>query len=135
MRKLIYLILSIIGLVSIYSCEKPDIFAEHHVERNEISLYMKDGEILTYNILDSQLSYNEKTNEFRVIKDDMRFFSVKVLIPIEENSQTVVNLQWNTSGKVYSKAGIACKVLKIDDEGKIWLWNKDSKIGIVIKAL
>ncbi len=133
MRKIIL----IIGLVAIFAgcCEKPDIFAQHHAERDEVSLYIKDGEILSYNKLDSQLSYNEQTREFRVIKDDMRFFSIKLYAPIQENAKIRGDVKWNTNNKLQKKSGLEYVVLKIDEEGKIWLWNKESKIGLIIKAL
>lgn len=135
MRKHIIITIGLIGLLSGCSCNKPDIFEEHHIQRDEISLYMKDGKILSYDKLDCQLSYNEQAREFRVIKDDMSFFSLKLYAPIEEKAKIRGDVKWNTGGRLQEKPGLEYEVLKINEEGKIWLWNKDTKIGVIIKVL
>ncbi len=118
------------------SCVRFDI-DEILLPREDISLTVKDIDQFSYNPLSCQMSHNSTTNEFRVFDDKLsQWFILKCGDRLSHEGQEVAaDLTWTASSSTKSLSGLTFRIEKIDQSGKVWMWCKKKKIGIVIKNL
>lgn len=114
----------------------------YHVEdillpRNEISLTVKGADQIIYDEESWQLGYNDERNEFRIVNDKLRDWVIFRCDadPATAGQMVTAYLEYTTADDVKRLDGLSFSVEKTSEEGLIWLWNDDKKIGIVIKSL
>ncbi len=129
-------IILMLALVSAVSCIRNDI-DEILLMRDDISLTIKENEEFAYNPATCQMSYNSTTNEYRVHDDKLsEWFVLKCdEMPANEGQKLTADLTWTASSSTKNMKGLEFKVEKTDQEGRIWMWCKKKRIGIVIKNL
>ena len=45
------------------------------------------------------------------------------------------DVEWTTANDTRTEKGVEFSVEKTDSQGKIWMWSKSKKIGVVIRQL
>jgi hypothetical protein len=107
------------------------------MESSDISLTWKGNVQVQYNDKTCQLAYNDKKHEFRVYDDRLAdWFTIRCAEKPSAEGQTVVaDVSWtgDRTPKVYT--GLSFTVSRISEDGLIWLWNNDNRIGIIIKDI
>ena len=107
------------------------------LEREDISLTMKGEELFVYDPMTCQMSFSSTDNIYRLYVDRL---SDWVIIKCSERPDTegqdlTADISWTASSSTRSERGLKFTVRKTSADGKVWLWNKSKKIGIVIKNL
>lgn len=84
-----------------------------------------------------QMSFSRDAKEFRVFTDTMSdYYSIKMSeIPSSQGQSISCDLTWTTSDDVITKKGVTFKVEQIDVDGKVWLWNRKEKIGVIVQII
>ncbi len=107
------------------------------IQREDISLTFKGETQMTYDPLICQLSHNRATNEYRMYDDRMSYWlTVKCYErPDTEGQSLNADITWTASSSTRTEYNLKFVVRKISKDGRIWMWNKSKRIGIVIKNL
>lgn len=84
-----------------------------------------------------QCSFNAAKNEYRVNDDNMaNYFVVRCSErPSAEGQELSADVEWTVATNIKRYEGLRFKVERVASDGRIWLWNKSQKIGIVIKDI
>jgi hypothetical protein len=132
MRKLVMLLI----IASIATGCRWDI-DEILLVRDDISLTMKGEDLFVYDPLTCQISYNYSENTYRMYDDRLSDWVIVECSerPDTEGQSLTADITWTTSSSLKIERGLRFTVQKISSDGKVWLWNKSKKIGIVIKNL
>lgn len=103
----------------------------------DISLTIKGNMQATFNPETDQIGYNSSRNEFRMTDDKIANWVILQCsaTPTTEGQELRGNLEYTTQDDVIKLSDLKFTVEKTSPEGLVWLWNKDKKIGIVIKVL
>lgn len=107
------------------------------LDRNDISLTMKGEDLFVYDPITCQLSFSSSDNIYRMYDDRLADW---VIIKCSERPDTegqilTADITWTASSSTKTERGLKFTVQKTSSDGKVWLWNKSQKIGIVIKNL
>lgn len=107
------------------------------LEREDISFTMKGEDLFKYNPLTCQMSYSSSDNTYRIYDDLLSDWIVIKCSsrPDTEGQELTVDLNWTASSSTRSESDLQFTVQKTSEDGRIWLWNKSKRIGIVIKNL
>lgn len=107
------------------------------LERDDISLTLKGEQQMVYDPLTCQLSHNKGTNEYRMYDDKLSYWmTVKCSErPDTEGQSLSADITWTASSSTRTEHNLKFVVRKISPDGRIWMWNKTKRIGIVIKNL
>lgn len=107
------------------------------LSRSDISLTIKGELQMSFNENTCQLGYNTGRNEFRVYDQMLlEWFIVRCSAkPTSEGQELTAELEYTTKADTRKLKGLKMEVQKISSDGLIWLWEKDKKIGIVVKSL
>lgn len=134
-KKIILFAAAIILLVT--GCSRKDSMGEaDFVSRTSgISLTVNGKEIMKYAAREHQIAYNASLHQFRLSDDTLNNYFVLTLERIPENTGEVVSgeLVYTTDDDIL-KLKADFSVSKISN-GKIWLWNNQDKIGIVVQEI
>ena len=103
----------------------------------EISLTIKGDMIMEYDPATCQIGYNSERNEFRLVNDKIsNWFILRTgATPADTGQQVKASLEYTSQSSIKTLADLAFRVEKTAPDGTVWLWNKDKKIGIIIKIL
>ena len=103
----------------------------------DISLTVKGNVLITFTPETDQIGYNNGRNEFRMTDDKIANWVILQCsaTPTTEGQELSGNLEYTTQEDVIKLNNLKFKVEKTSPEGLVWLWNKDKKIGLVIKVL
>ena len=84
-----------------------------------------------------QLGYNSARNEYRVYDENLaNWYILKCSAqPTSEGQIVKADLEYTTEKDVKSLTDLEFSVEKTSSDGLVWLWNKERKIGIIIKNL
>ncbi|MBQ2874667.1 MAG: hypothetical protein IJE85_05145 [Bacteroidales bacterium] len=107
------------------------------LQREDISLTMKGQTEFVYDAASCQLSHNASTNEYRMYDDKLsEWVSIKCSArPDTEDQVLYADISWTASSSTRSERGLKFTVQKTASDGRVWMWNKSKRIGIVIKNL
>ena len=107
------------------------------LDREDISLTIKGEDIFIYDPLTCQLSFNKSDNTYRMYDDRISDWVIVECSerPDTEGQSLTADITWTTSSSIKIERGLRFTVQKTAADGKVWLWNKSKKIGIVIKNL
>ena len=106
------------------------------LQNTEISLTWKGDLQISYAPNTHQLGYNESRNEYRVYDDKLANWFVLKCDQVPATVGQIINcdISWTGKSNIKNMKGVELKVEKTDDMGRIWLWNQDNGIGIIIKS-
>ena len=107
------------------------------LEREDISFTLKGKDMFRYDPLTCQLSHSHEENIYRMHDDRMsEWVTVQCSErPDTEGQEITAEIRWTASSSIRSEDGLKFSVQKTSADGRVWLWNKSKKIGIVIKNL
>ena len=130
-----YFILVLLVLMS--SCGDRFRVEEVLLDRDEVSLTWKGVEQLAYDPLTWQLGFNEAKCEYRLNDDNMaNFFVLRCdAHPVEVGQDVTASIEWTVATNIKKYDGVRFTVKKVDGNGKVWLWSRVQKIGVVVQRL
>lgn len=105
--------------------------------REDISLSIREQVLMSFDENTCQLGYNSARNEYRVYDENLaNWYILRCSAQPTSEGQTVkADLEYTTEKDVKSLTNLEFSVEKTSSDGLVWLWNKERKIGIVIKNL
>lgn len=132
MKKIQYVFLAALLLASCSGAEMEREFASDA----EVKLCCQGKEILRYNRDEFQLLFNSANSEFALISDDAsRYYRLTLnSFPDREGQEIVGEIEWASENSYENKKNITFNVIRIEGY-KVWLWNSESRIGIVAEIL
>lgn len=107
------------------------------LERDDVSFTMKGEDVFIYAPATCQISHSIPENTYRMYDDRL---SDWVIVKCSERPDTEgqvisADLTWTASSSTRKEKGLRFTVQRTAPDGKVWMWNKSKKIGIVIKNL
>lgn len=102
----------------------------------EISLTWKGDVQVSYSPVTHQLGYNDSRNEYRVYDDKLSEWFILQCAEKPSSAGQIVDadISWTGSNNIKKLKGVQFKVEKTDEYGKIWMWNQDHGVGIIIQS-
>ena len=130
------ILILIIVAAAAMGCKKYDV-DEILLEREDISLTIKGRLIYSFNPVTDQVGYNANDNIFRMYSDDLgNWVTLKCRTSVPENGHKVkADLMYTASTTTKTHNGITFSVTKRSQDGRIWLWSDDEKIGLIVREL
>lgn len=123
-------------IISVISCvgPQPD---EVLLPRTEISLTIKGEVIMELDPATSQIAYNSDRNEFRLVSDNLSDWMIfrSNAAPTDPGQEINASLEYTSQSSTKTLKDLTFSVEKTAPDGTTWLWNKERKIGIIIKVL
>ena len=123
-------------LIAIAGCvgPQPD---EILLPRTEISLTIKGDLAMEFEPTTCQIGYNSTRNEFRLINDNLSdwFIFRSDAVPTNVGQEVKASLEYTSQNATKKLTDLTFSVEKTALDGTTWLWNKDKKIGVIIKVL
>ena len=105
--------------------------------KEDISITMRGEDLFVYNPLTCQMSMNNRENIYRLHDDRLSEWAIIECSarPDTEGQELTADLTWTASSSTKAEQNLQFIVQKTSDDGRVWLWNKSKRIGIVIKNL
>ena len=126
----------VLSLIAIASCNgpQPD---EILLPRTEISLTIKGEVAMEFEPNTCQIGYSSDRNEFRLINDNLSdwFIFRSDVLPTYVGQEVKGTVEYTSQDATKILTDLTFSVEKTDPDGTTWLWNKDKKIGVIIKLL
>lgn len=125
----------VMATLFIYGCVGPQP-AEVLLPRTDISLTVKGELQMTYDQKTCQIGYNEGIHEFRLVNDKLTDWVIfrSDATPTDEGQEVTASLEYTVADDTRKMEDLAFTVEKTAPDGKVWLWNQDKKIGIIIRS-
>lgn len=135
MKRIIYIGIAAAGLM-LGSCIGPQP-EEFLLPLTEISLTVKGNIQMSYIPETDQIAYHSGRNEFRMTDDKVGRWMILQCsaTPNTVGQEVTANLEYTTTKNIIKLNSLKFKVEKTSLDGLVWLWCKDRKIGVVVKAL
>ena len=131
-----YLAGIVLTLIAITGCigPQPD---EILLPRTEISLTIKGEVAMEFFPATCQIGYNSDRNEFRLTNDSLSdwFIFRSDAVPTDVGQEVIASLEYTSQKNTKKLTDLTFSVEKIAQDGTVWLWNNDKKIGVIIKVL
>ena len=133
MRNIIFITFLIFALSGCVSYDIDEIL----LQQEDISLTCKGEVQLAYDPSSCQMGYNASKNEFRVCSDNLADWFVITCAsdPTEEGQTIVATAAWTGKTTTNTIKDLEFEVMKISEDGKIWMWCQSAKIGAVMQRL
>jgi hypothetical protein len=126
----------VLTLMSIAGCigPQPD---EVLLPRTELSLTIKGETIMEYDPATCQIGYSSERNEFRLVNDKISDWIIfrSDATPTNVAQEVKASLEYTLQNSTKKLNDLTFTVEKTNPLGQVWLWNKEKKIGIVIKLI
>ena len=124
------------ALLVLSGCVKYDI-DEILLAQTEISMSVKGRTVYTFDPDKGQYAFIPSTNEYRMMDDNA---SSWLIVRFDQKPNVMgdkvqADLEWKTKGKTEKMTGARFKVEKTGENGKLWLWCDDEKMGLIIKDI
>jgi hypothetical protein len=105
--------------------------------RTEISLTIKGEPIMEFDPATCQIGYSSERNEFRLVNDKISDWIIfrSDATPTNVGQEVKASLEYTSQNSTKRLDDLTFIVEKTNPLGQVWLWNKDKKIGIIIKVL
>lgn len=122
--------------LAVSACQFYDV-DEVLLSRSDISLTLKGALQISFDENTYQLGYNTDRNEYRVYDEKLEnWFILRCSAqPTSEGQKLKATLEYTVEGNTKTLNNLELTVERTSSEGLIWLWCKDRKIGVVVKAL
>ncbi len=131
------LLVVLILLASLSSCERIKIVIDSEQKRAFLAsekegYYRNDAAVLLFDEDLHQKSFNKKRKQFRLQSDDQNeFMNIEMeALPKSEGVHILTKFHYKTKGSGLSIT-LLLECSKLSDE-KIWLWDKENKIGLIV---
>ena len=84
-----------------------------------------------------QIGYNSERNEFRLVDNKVSDWVIfrSDAVPTDVGQKVKASLEYTSRSNIKTMTDLTFSVEKTAPDGTTWLWNKDKKIGIIIKVL
>lgn len=132
-------LISVLLLAALFAgaCKEKEEMDPQLYESTDICLKVKGRMVFTYDDASGQLGYNPAKNLFRAGNDDMSEYFILTCQPFPAAAEmdVVADITWKVGGSTQHRDGVPMRVKKTDDAGLVWLWDKQDKIGAVVKIL
>lgn len=131
MRKALTMLLAVCMLAA---CSPYDI-DEVLLGSSEVSLSLKGKVQYTFDPVKGQASYNPDRTLYRFTDDNLSgWFEFRSQErPDNEGDMIAADLKWASKTSFGDEKELMFEVMKINDEGMIWMWNDTNNIGLIIK--
>lgn len=131
-----YLAGIVLTLILITGCVQPQP-DEVLLPRTEISLTIKGEVVMEFVPTTCQIGYSSERYEFRLVDNKLRDWVIfrSDAKPTDVGQHVNATLEYTSEDSVKTLKGLVFSVEKTAPDGTVWLWNKDKKIGIIIKTL
>ena len=98
---------------------------------------MKEEVLLEFDPATCQIGYNSERNEFRMLEDRLGnwFIFRSDATPTDVGQNVRASLEYTSQSSTKTLTDLTFSVEKTAPDGTTWLWNKEKKIGIIIKVL
>jgi hypothetical protein len=133
MKRLIYMMTALVAATSCIN----NMIDEVLLVRDDISLSIREELLMSFDENKCQLGFNSACYEYRVYDENLaNWFVLKCSAkPTSEGQKVTVDLEYTTEKGIKTLADLEFSVVQTSSDGLVWLWNKDRKIGTVIKNL
>lgn len=123
-----------LAIISSCTCLQPE---EVLLPRTEVSLTIKEDVQMAFDPATCQIGYNSERNEFRLVNDKLSNWVIfrSDAVPSDVGQVVKATLEYTSQNNTKKLEGLAFSVEKTAPDGTVWLWNKDKKIGMIIKIL
>jgi hypothetical protein len=124
------------GCLILSSCSGSKIDPEF-AATTDCNLRVKDEVVFKYDPLTCQSAFNREKREFRAHTDNMSDYYCVTLnaVPTAEGQKVKGSIVWTSRSSVDSRGGLNFVVEKTDRSGRMWLWCRKERIGVVINVL
>ena len=122
-------------LTLLSGCLSSNEFMEALLDCQDISLTWKGQVQVSYDPDSFQLGHNNSRHEYRVYDDRLAYWFIVSCSeqPTHEGQTVKADVSWTGINRTHESKGCTLIVKKVDSSGKIWLWNQEESIGIVVK--
>ena len=105
--------------------------------RSEVSLTVKEEVVMAFDPATCQIGYNSERNEFRLVDNKVSDWVIfrSDAVPTDVGQKVKASLEYTSRSNIKTMTDLTFSVEKTAPDGTTWLWNKDKKIGIIIKIL
>ena len=105
--------------------------------RSEVSLTVKEEVVMAFDPATCQIGYNSERNEFRLVDNKVSDWVIfrSDAVPTDVGQKVKASLEYTSRSNIKTMTDLTFSVEKTAPDGTTWLWNKDKKIGIVIRVL
>jgi hypothetical protein len=105
--------------------------------RSEVSLTVKEEVVMAFDPATCQIGYNSERNEFRLVDNKVSDWVIfrSDAVPTDVGQKVKASLEYTSRSNIKTLTDMTFSVEKTAPDGTTWLWNKDKKIGIIIKVL
>ena len=105
--------------------------------RSEVSLTVKEEVVMAFDPATCQIGYNSERNEFRLVDNKVSDWVIfrSDAVPTDVGQKVKASLEYTSRSNIKTMTDLTFSVEKTAPDGTTWLWNKDMKIGIIIKIL
>ena len=136
MRLSFRILIPLILVFCLASCEGSKVDPEF-VNTSDCNLRVKDQVVFKYDPLTCQVAFNREKGEFRVHTDNMSDYYCVTLrsVPTGEDQKVKGSISWTSSSDIITRSGLTFVVKKADRAGRMWLWCRKERIGVVIQVL
>ncbi|MEF9931757.1 MAG: hypothetical protein RR770_05605 [Bacteroidales bacterium] len=108
---------------------------EYFITKDNIGLFVENRNVFNYNQLDCQIAFNEKRKMIRLQSDNQMFYVNIVMSIFPKAKDDFINVIINYKTQTEKlNTSLEMSVVKIDNQ-KYWLWNDNSKMGIILPRL
>lgn len=114
-----------------------DRLAETNLQNMDASISLKGMTMSVFDPGNCQYAFNSARNEYRMHDDNMGQYIILQCStrPANEGDSFTANLTYTTDNDIVKETGLPFVVQKTSQDGKLWIWNKTKKYGLVIMQL
>lgn len=124
-------------MLSVVTGCRPYDLDEILLQREDISMTLKGQPEFIFDAASCQLSHNKEANIYRIFDDKLSHWLVIECSarPDTEGQSLTADITWTAASSTRTERELKFTVEKTAADGKVWMWNKSKRIGIVIKNL
>ena len=107
------------------------------ITTTDCNLRVNGNVVFTFDPLTCQVAFNREKCEFRANTDNMSDYYCVTLrsVPTAEDQKVKGSITWTSKSDLVTRKDLSFVVKKVDRAGRMWLWCRKERIGVVIQAL